>query len=743
MDETQIGSVSSVGSETDICLEPNAGSLPISKAVFELLQYGFLKRDTTARQPFRKVSISIKAAKTVIYPNAQILFYVKVFFSRDIGIGEFQKDIDIFENLIFLLLAMQKFEDESHICIQHPCEILKEKVITQQSFMLDITEEKPRLKCIQMCEKQSNKPKHCSFHIRIYQSSRNMIEEGHRVFKLLKLLNIFWPGIHLKFQMKIGEVTSQSDFRFHSIREISPEMQIISDASFYLQDCECTFLRPEISCGKSFTNIHIQDSSAGIDFQVNMLCVATCLSVEKVCSSEQHIITLSLFGPESVPIFQNVGFEEMKDNYNPLKQIFLSQLGLMLMDAEESITFAQGMLPSIWQIMVKWDDLKQVDAGSFVIPVHLIFDLHKYEICQKKHAFHKWLQRNIETLIAKENSQIQKLLMQALQKLFQPIRKQRMVADIIHSSIQSVTNSVHNIVLQSTSETFRNKCFSQLQVSSSTELKQKLEEKLTAISKVRHNMGVMHFVNKSWSDASNQMESAASKTSNVATREDIEKLSQVMEENNFNQVDDAQFYNCSQVETNTNGHHSGYVLDNDFDHILWELEDEIKDTQCSINHECHLPFRHSLSLGNSEGKSDLYPVLSITDENKCYGIGHVNLHKERVDLKYITGLNKINFDTITCKPETGIDKNIVPASTAVSQEGPVISTPSKNFQENEDFMQITEDMTILTQDESACTDNKSPCCEEYYSKCEVQAEEAMDDWFDEVLGDVQDWLDKF
>ncbi|KAL3874688.1 hypothetical protein ACJMK2_037663 [Sinanodonta woodiana] len=457
-------------------------------------------------------------------------------------------------------------------------------------------------------------------------------------------------------------------------------MQIISDASFYLQDCECTLLRPEISYGKSFTSIHIHDSSAGIDFQVNMLCVATCICVETACSSkwrsEQHIITLSLFGPESVPIFQNVGFEELNDNYNPLKQIFLSQLGLMLMDTEESISFAQGMLPSIWQIMVKWDDFKQVYAGSFVIQVHLIFDVPKYEICQKKQAFHKWLQKNIMTFIVQEKSEIQKLLMQALQKLFQPIQKQRMVADIIHRSIQSVTNSIHNIVLQSTSETFRNRCFSQLQVSSSRELKQKLEEKLTAVSKARHIWGGEQFVYGSWSEASNQMESVASQTSNVAPREDFEKLSQVMEENNFNQVDDAQLYDCSQMETETNGHHSGYVKDNDFDNILWESEEEIKETQCSISHECHLPFRHSLSLGMTEGTSDLGQVLSLTDENKCYSFRHVNLHE---DSRCSSELNKINIDTNVCKPE--IDKKIVSASSAVGQEGLVISTQSRNFQE--------------------------------------------------------------
>ncbi|XP_052273275.1 uncharacterized protein LOC127873448 isoform X2 [Dreissena polymorpha] len=444
------------------------------------------------------ISVSIKTAKTLIDQNHASnkgLFYIKVTSSAKITKDTFEELLDT-SDLLVLLSKLDKFENESHLCLQHHFKDHPEKS--------NGTHEEERHKCsdsissdgatemtkyhslqlnLKLCEGKlvverhtykTKKLKGSVIYLRVLASSVWMIQESRKIHNFMSLLRVFKPHSQLLFYTKIGGVISETEFSVASWKWF-PGIQsdMVTDIHYFLQDSgSTTDIKPVATEPSLLTVQALTRDNTSNTVVLQIVAVAAYVPVD-ASHYGTSCVTLTMYGQNFTPL--------QYEGESVLTELDWAKYGMKI-----SVN-----TPDPWtKVLLPHDCMNEVTCGSKhpeAFWIHLCLVVQPVTRDVIKDLGLCWMTRYLPTFLCEQRPAVLQTLSSAVDKAMKPVKARLKTQQVVEQSIQSVCSAITDIVCLSGNNSFRDTVFRSMQVEDSVGLKEQLQCRLTDISQRCHS----------------------------------------------------------------------------------------------------------------------------------------------------------------------------------------------------------------------------------------------------------------
>ncbi|XP_067680638.1 uncharacterized protein [Haliotis asinina] len=208
--------------------------LPIYESVVEvvqalLLSFPLAEVDTSSCN----IAVDIKAKKKVNPDNDRQVFYVRVSSSQDLDLQTLFKEKAL-TRFAEVLLYMQFGTEEGHLSVQRPCReesgsYVHDVFRLEQTDLGDIT-----LKC-QHSSQQTDfveTPPRIVIHFRIVQSESHIMSEGQLIHRFLHKMKLLHGKLDTTFSMRVCGAVCQTDFSARNFVQVKG-ISLVDDLRFF------------------------------------------------------------------------------------------------------------------------------------------------------------------------------------------------------------------------------------------------------------------------------------------------------------------------------------------------------------------------------------------------------------------------------------------------------------------------------------------------------------------------------
>ncbi|XP_045186953.2 uncharacterized protein LOC123544891 [Mercenaria mercenaria] len=656
--------------DVDILRQPD-----VCAAVREILQSVLCQSRRTG------VHVSIKSTKNSQNSPRKSWFYVKV--STKSAIDRTQLEGKCRNPALYSILEyMQSLENESHLCIQNPCDLEGEgHHSVQQNLLL----EGERLKVLHEV-KRSKQIEDSTLHLRVHQSVLHMMKACAHIHSHMAQIRIFRPKVDMSFTMKVGEAVSHTVFRVENRKKLSQWLpSVVTDSAFYLQDSDMIAVSQSVTpCCLDPTLINVQVLTAQNEYKNASIKLSPVALYIPVAESESSYSKLTFYGPGYLPLDVNVACTLLED-------IEWSKYGLKI-DGETKAKTFKGLLPCNTNVTLK-STRSGYDMDHFTIHVFILIQtVDATDIA----ADYQQVNENLQSVLKEHRHTVISVIQGALDKLLQPVLNKAKNRALVIRSINSICKAVTDIVSMSSNEQFRTTALQCMKVTDTVELGVEMNHKLMDISQRKHPGVWAGHLEKYYSHSKvsgQHLHGVSTGSLSCGTRHDVETaVAEVLDQNKTGEF---------QVEV------TGSVIE-----ANTTLEDKSDDNYDSRNKDrngnCDVITGQTLKVWcttktQNRVNSDTVEQNNESSNKRLETI-HVNPDRTPEILKIIEDMEKVSpFHQLgEDSPDIGIDKaapfhQLVESSQEVSLEkvSPfhqlVVDSPDVGMEKLSPFHQLVED----------------------------------------------------
>ncbi|XP_061168917.1 uncharacterized protein LOC133178184 [Saccostrea echinata] len=419
--------------------------------------------------PDLSINVQIKSSTEHHFDN--LIFLIKLICSRHFCIETlFSSYGNYLQTFASLVVEMQSLENESHLSLSYS----EDGTLTRRSYFLMSENDGYGLKCTKSKTKPNMKRTSGTvLHIRVFQSKGAMMLQAKKLYHYMKQISLCSKA-SFGLSLTVHENDCIFDIRQNMIEDLPEKGYSLSkDTVYILKDTQYvpSSLSPSIVSGNMEDLPNLLDEP-DMTFQLYISGFKT------VCYSETNtpsLVMLSWYGPGNIPLY------DTGDAINPMKVLSLvkwTKYGIHPV-AENSIQSKTHL---------QCHEFLPVRAireqSCFVLSLYGFMDVKNLCSSERKMDAVFWLRKNSVKWMKIYEEKIKASLEFVIDKIVTPVRSadDEKTTLLYSQAISNISKSISNVVLRSSCEQFRRKCYQLLEVEEDGSVQVSLSKKLWNIS---------------------------------------------------------------------------------------------------------------------------------------------------------------------------------------------------------------------------------------------------------------------
>ncbi|XP_062577353.1 uncharacterized protein LOC134239198 [Saccostrea cucullata] len=417
-----------------------------------------------------ELSIKVQIGSSTEHHNENPIFLIKLICSRyfclETLISNYGNYLQTFASLVF---QMQSLENESHLSTSYS----EDGALTRKSYILTSENYGYGLKCTKSRTKPNTKGTFGTvLHIRVFQNKSSMMLQAKKLYNYMKQISLC-SKVSFGLSLTVHENDCIFDIRQSVTEDFSEKGYSLStDTAYILKD---TRYVPS-SSPPSIVNGNIEDLPNILD-EPNMDFQLFISGFKTQCYNETNtpsLVMLSWYGPGNIPL------NDTGDSTHLMKVLsFVNWTKYGIHPVAENSMQSKTNLQCHEFLPVRTKR-----EPCFVLSIYAFMGVKNP--CSSKRiidALH-WLRKNSTKWIKLYEEKIKASLEFVIDKIVTPVKspEDEKTTLLYSQAIANISKSISNVVLRSSCEQFRRKCYQLLEVEEDGSVQVSLSKKLWSIS---------------------------------------------------------------------------------------------------------------------------------------------------------------------------------------------------------------------------------------------------------------------